>query len=66
MAKALRASCPKITGDVTFTAQNSNAYDWSTGAISGVTIDTAPRQGAPCRSRRTTRRVTLPPAMISA
>ncbi len=28
-----------ITGDVTFTAQNSNAYDWSTGAISGVTID---------------------------
>jgi len=28
-----------ITGDVTFTAQNSNAYDWSTGAISGVTVD---------------------------
>ncbi len=28
-----------ITGDVTLTGQNSNAYDFSTGAISGVTVD---------------------------
>ena len=28
-----------ITGDVTTTAQNSNAYDWTAGPITGVTID---------------------------